>query len=180
MTHRNDLLHAASRILAGLLCAVCIGVPAAWARESAEAKAAYSQAGVHFEAEDYAGAIALYDQAIKADPDFISAYHDRGLAKLNLKDFKGALSDFQAILKREKNNDEALAYRGDAKAGLGDLKSALADYDRAIEMCPTCAYYYFGRGKLHLQAGDKAKAKLDLQEALDRNILDAEALMQGL
>ena len=169
-----------ARTLACSLFVACIGISAASAAESGAAQQAYDAAGARFEAEDYAGAIALYDQALKADPDFISAYSDRGLAKLNIKDFKGAIADYEAILKRKKDADEAYAYRGKAKAGLGDIKGALADHDKAISLCPTCGYFYLNRGKVHLQAGDKAKAKQDFLEAQDRGIFDAEELLQGL
>ncbi|HLP98116.1 MAG TPA: tetratricopeptide repeat protein [Sideroxyarcus sp.] len=178
MTSTTSLLPRT--FLACTLLAACLGMSAASAAEQGAAQQAYEAAGARFEAEDYAGAIALYDQALKTDPGFIAAYSDRGLAKLKIKDFKGAIADYEAILKRKKDADEAYAYRAQAKAGLGDIKGALADFDKAIGLCPTCGYFYLNRGKVHLQAGDKAKAKQDFLEAADLNVEDAQELLNGL
>ena len=43
--------------------------------------------------EDYQGAIADYNQAIKLQPDDATAYNNRGLAKSESGDIKGAIAD---------------------------------------------------------------------------------------
>lgn len=147
------------------------------------AQAAYDEAGRLFEQENYPAAVAAYDRALAADPAFRSALHDRGLAKLHGGDYAGAAADFGTLINRAKapeDADEAYAYRGQARAGLKDYAGALADLDRAIELCPTCGYFYFNRGKVRLQMGAKAEAKTDLTEAADRGVEEAMELLEGL
>ena len=44
---------------------------------------------------DYQGAIAAYTQAIKLNPNFAEAYHNRGIILTGqLKDYRGAIADF--------------------------------------------------------------------------------------
>lgn len=160
------------------LCSSCV-----LAKDTAQAKAFYEQASHRFEAEDFASAISLYSQAIKADPTYLSAWHDRGLAKLKQQDFKGAIADFEAILLRAKTDDEksdAYAYRGEAHTGLKNFKTAESDLNQAIALCPQCGYYFLKRGQLYLQMQQPDKAKADFQQAWDRNIEEAEPLLQGL
>ena len=150
---------------------------------NAAAQAAYDEASQLFERENYPAAVAAYDRALAADPAFKSALHDRGLAKLHGGDYAGAATDFSTLIERAKapaETDEAHAYRGQARAGLKDYAGALADFDRAIELCPTCGYFYFNRGKVRLQMGAKAEAKADLNEAADRGVEEAMELLEGL
>ena len=70
--------------------------------------------------KDYEGAIADYTQAILLNPEYASAYNNRGFAKYNQKDFEGAMVDYtQAILLNPKY---AVAHnnRGETKSILGD------------------------------------------------------------
>ena len=48
-----------------------------------------------FEAKDYYGAIADYTKAIELDPNYRSAYKNRGISKENLGDLKGACADWK-------------------------------------------------------------------------------------
>lgn len=153
------------------------------AEPDARAQSLYQEASQRFEADDFAGAIALYDQAIKADPSYLSAWHDRGLAKLKAQDFQGAIQDFNALLQGAKTDDDktdAYAYRGQARAGLKQFKAAIADLNQAITLCPACGYYYFNRSKIYLETGERDKARADLQEAASRNIDEAQALLDNL
>ena len=43
-------------------------------------------------------AIAEYDKAIKIDPNFLSAYYDRGQTREAMKDYDKARADYQAAV----------------------------------------------------------------------------------
>lgn len=81
-------------------------------------------------------AVAQYDLAIKADPDFALAYHNRGLAYRQLKRYNEAISDYCMVMKLKP--DVAVAYynRSMAYELKGDLESALADIQKYMEMEP--------------------------------------------
>ncbi len=46
-------------------------------------------------AHDYAGALSLYDEAVKMDPKNYLIYYNRAIAKLNLADNAGACEDLK-------------------------------------------------------------------------------------
>ena len=56
--------------------------------------------------EDYKGAIADYTKAIEINPNYASAYKNRGVSKEYLRDLSGACADWRKA------------------ASLGDMKSA--------------------------------------------------------
>ncbi|ROH91834.1 tetratricopeptide repeat protein [Stagnimonas aquatica] len=173
---------AATALFAGAVLALS-SLSAQAGSANAVAQAAYDEASQLFERENYPAAVAAYDRALAADPAFKSALQDRGLAKLRGGDYAGAAADFSTLIARAKapeETDEAYAYRGQARAGLKDYAGALADLGRAIELCPTCSYFYFNRGKVRLQMGAKTEAKADLTEAADRGVEEAMELLEGL
>jgi len=90
-----------------------------------------------FDKSDYQGAIALYNQAIRLNPNDAKSYYKRGRARYDLGDYQGAIADFTQVIKINPNYADAYYSRGSARYQLGDKQGATDDYNQAIQINPT-------------------------------------------
>jgi tetratricopeptide (TPR) repeat protein/predicted aspartyl protease len=97
----------------------------------ASADALVNQASSLTSRRDFAGAVALLDQAIALDDKRADALVLRGRAKRGLARDKEAAADFDQALALEPSNFEALLSRGAILARAGDLARARQDLDLA-------------------------------------------------
>ncbi len=98
------------------------------------------------EQKNYIESINYYNNAIKKEIDYSSAYLCRGLSKYELKDFTGAISDWQRAIFY--SNDKATTYLeiGDFKYSKGEKKESIEYYDKGIKENPKNWMLYFQRG----------------------------------
>jgi tetratricopeptide (TPR) repeat protein len=61
---------------------------------------------------------------------------------------------------------------------MGDFDQAIARIDRALALAPQKGLYYYGRGRVHLLAGQEEKAMADFHKAADLGDEDAINLLQ--
>lgn len=116
---------------------------------------------------NYAAALAAYDSALEAEPEFALAYARRGRAKQRLEDIDGALADYQAALER----DSALV---DARAGRcwlhllreQDLEQARADAETAVAAAPQNVEAQLCRGVLQLRGEEWEAARRSFDTVL--------------
>ncbi|MGH8338072.1 MAG: hypothetical protein ACRETL_14890, partial [Gammaproteobacteria bacterium] len=69
---------------------------------------------------DYAGAIADFTLAIQSDPEFVSAYIDRGYAKDKTGDYGGAIADFTQAIGLQPDDVSNIEQRAGARFHQGD------------------------------------------------------------
>ncbi len=81
-------------------------------------------------------AISYFDQAIKTDPEFAPAYHDRGVAYQRLGEIRKAVRDFDEALRLSDQNVSAYYNRGVCYTITKVYKRAIADYEKAVELAP--------------------------------------------
>lgn len=95
---------------------------------------------IKFEQKDYQGALTLFDEAIKLNPEFDYAYNNRGYAKLQLNDLKGARQDITKSLSL--NDQNAYAYKTYAQLLLAEKKDkqACEKLKKALELGYTEEY----------------------------------------
>lgn len=113
---------------------------------------ALNAAGVNkYQAKDYAGAIALFNEALDNVPNFQRAKDNlaiaqgdqgsaQGMAQFKAGDYAGAAATFDLVVKAQPNNKGALANRDAAQAELaikaGDFATAVAKLQEALAAAP--------------------------------------------
>lgn len=122
--------------------------------------------------QNFEEAIVEYTKVIALQPDNLDAYHNRGIAKANLKDYNGAILDFTNTIKINPNHDLAYYNRGNAKDDLKDFKDAITDYNKAIKLNPNNSNYFNNRGIAKGHLSDFNGAIADYSKAVDLNPQD--------
>jgi tetratricopeptide (TPR) repeat protein/predicted small lipoprotein YifL len=100
--------------------------------------AAYNGRGnAYFNKKDYDRAIADYTETIKLDPQFTTAYTNRGYVYLTFKkDYDLSIADFTQAVSLNPNDAGAYNYRGNAYFRNNDYDRAIADYTEAVRLNP--------------------------------------------
>jgi tetratricopeptide (TPR) repeat protein len=134
-----------------------------------------SEARAKLKAEDYQGAIALFNQALASESNNLEAYYSRGEAFFSLKDYEAAIADFNRFLQLSPNNQVAYFYRGYIRAEKGDYQGAIADYNQAIQLDANLDLTYTNRGFAYAKLGDTQNAISDYDQAIQLNPESATA-----
>jgi tetratricopeptide (TPR) repeat protein len=79
---------------------------------------------VYVKKREFTLAVADFDQAIRLDPRYKTAYVYRGVANYNRTAYDSAIADFDAALRLDPDAIEALYGRGMAKQKNGDSSGA--------------------------------------------------------
>ena len=87
-------------------------------------------------------AIADYDAAIRANPQYAVAFANRGLAKRDKGDVDGGIADLSRAIEINPKLASAYVARGVTKLRTGDAEAAIIDYTHAIEIDPKLAPAY--------------------------------------
>ncbi|MEM1328176.1 MAG: tetratricopeptide repeat protein [Bacteroidota bacterium] len=86
--------------------------------------------------DDLEGAIAVYEEINRIDPQYEDAYFNAGLVYLDLGNFEKARQQFDLTLKFSPTHIRAYFYRGLASEFLGNAAAAKQDYEQALRMKP--------------------------------------------
>ncbi|WP_310487702.1 tetratricopeptide repeat protein [Chamaesiphon sp. VAR_69_metabat_338] len=92
----------------------------------------YQQGLAKAKAGDYQGAIADFDLALIATPEWAEVYYRRGLAYFDLGDTLTAVSDYTQALAIDSHHRDCSYARALARLTLKNFPGALVDIDRAI------------------------------------------------
>jgi lipoprotein NlpI len=87
-------------------------------------------------AENWEGAVAAYDAALKIKPDYHEALNNKGLALLDLGRYEDAIAAYDAALQIKPDTHEALSGKGVALGYLGRYEEAIAAHDAALKIKP--------------------------------------------
>jgi tetratricopeptide (TPR) repeat protein len=128
-------------------------------------------------ADDYAGAIAIYDAILEQFPkDFVTVYASRAEDLAEIKEYKKAIADYTTALDLDtsENSKElvldhgvVLKMRGEAKQYSGDREGAVADFTQALALNPGDTELFSDRADNRLRIGDCAGAISDYSSALE-------------
>lgn len=117
--------------------------------------------------KEHKGALELYDQAIKTDPELPDAYSERGNVHLIQKKFDAAKTDYDKALELDDRHVIAYLGRGSSLSNLNKFDDAKKDYDKAIELEPNQVLGYSGRANLFTRQGKYSEAKKDFEKVLE-------------
>jgi len=113
------------------------------------------------EERDYQKAIDNFNEAIKLDPLYATAYGNRGIVYSKLGEYQKAIEDYNKAIEIYPNYTKAYFNRGSTYVKLEDYQQALKDYNKAIALNPEDPYIYVLRAFIYSHLGDIKKECAD-------------------
>jgi serine/threonine protein kinase len=113
----------------------------------------------------YEEALVAYEQAIRLDPNYASAYHKKGEALYTLKRYEEALVAYEQALRLNPNYAYAYNNKGNALYNLKRYEEALAAYEQALRLDPNYALAYHNEGLTLKQLGREHVAEQAFDKA---------------
>jgi Tfp pilus assembly protein PilF/uncharacterized RDD family membrane protein YckC len=126
----------------------------------------FERGNAHAGAEDYARAIADYDQALRRNPDDVRALCNMGTAYTFERDFDHAFEAYDHAIRLDPADATTLFDRGQAYLRKGDYDRAAADFGAAIRLKPDELLAFINRGAAYLELRDYAASLADFEAAL--------------
>lgn len=121
-------------------------------------------------------------QALRADPKCVAAYHDRGRIFLERKNYNQAFAEGQNLLMVQANSVGGQLLIAEIRFEAGDFTGAAADFARVIELDPRNSVARIGLGRILMRKGDveAAMRELDLAIALNPSYGSSAYLYRGV
>ncbi len=94
------------------------------------------RANASSEKDDFAGALAHYDAAIRLDPCRCDVLSTMGMMRVRLQDWPGAVSNFDQALRLDPENLDLIEYRAFAQLRARNYEAALIDLTRTLKASP--------------------------------------------
>ncbi|MEZ4668067.1 MAG: tetratricopeptide repeat protein [Anaerolineae bacterium] len=117
---------------------------------------------------DFAGAVAIYGQALRLDPDNAEIYNGRAVAQYRLDRIQLALEDMTRAIQLKPDYFQAYINRGDMYRLQGDPDRAMEDYNRALEVKEDAAAYN-RRGIIYSNQKQYDEAIAEYSRAIELN-----------
>ena len=114
-------------------------------------------------------ALVAYNQAIALNPQYATAYNNRGALRNKQGDLAGARIDYDLAIALDPQDAKAYYNRGTLHKEQGDMAGARTDLDQAIALDPRIAAAYINRGILRIGQGDPAGGRTDYDQAIAIN-----------
>jgi tetratricopeptide (TPR) repeat protein len=112
-------------------------------------------------------AITDFTTAITLDPNYASAFYNRGLAYERNGDYAHAAGDYDDLIRLQPANPEAWNARCRVRATVDQqLREALADCNESLRLAPDIADTISNRGFVYLKLGDFDKSIVEYDAAL--------------
>jgi tetratricopeptide (TPR) repeat protein/class 3 adenylate cyclase len=143
-------------------------VPAAGVAASvaSSAKAAFDDGMRLMDEDDAAQALRHFDEAIRAQPDFIDAYVERAEARRRLVQYELSLEDCNKIIQLKPDEPRGYNCRGFGHQLLKQYDAALPDFNEAIRRDPSFALAFMNRGTTYNLLQQYDRALQDFNEAI--------------
>ncbi len=125
--------------------------------------------------KDYSKAIEHYSNAIKLNPQMVSAYNNRGAAYSDTGAYDCAIEDLSKAIELNPNDAKAYTNRGAAYSERSENDRAIEDLNKAITLNSNNAKAHNNRGLAYLSIGAYDRAIEDLNKAIELDPNDAEA-----
>lgn len=132
-----------------------------------EASGLLGEANALYEAKDYEGAIAKYQEILASEPTLYQVNYNIGSAQRALGQLDEALASYQKVLEMDPMHTASMVSMGDVYVEKGELDQAVSYFEKAIgqtqdEIIP------FNVAEIYMSRGDAAKALEFYQIAAER------------
>ncbi len=117
--------------------------------------------------DNFNGAIELFDEAIRLNPNNALAYFGRGTVYSELKQHERALADFNKSIELDANYTDAYNNRGNVYFALENFDAALKDFDAAVQLNPDDGEILYNRGNTYMEKDDFDAAIRDFTKAIE-------------
>ena len=114
-------------------------------------------------------ALSLFNTAIKLKPNFAKAWYNKGLILRQKNNFHESLKALDNATKFDPLFSEAWYSKGAVLIGLKRLDEAFQACNKAIEIESNVFEPWFNRAFIYALKGEKRKANIDLQKAIELN-----------
>jgi protein O-mannosyl-transferase len=114
---------------------------------------------------DFAAAIQDMNEGLQVDPDNKNGYFNRSIAYFSTQQYDKALADYKTYLRYDPVNANIWYEAGMLQRSMQRNQEAIADLSQAIALNPKMGIAYIERARAHAQAGNKAVAQQDYQQA---------------
>jgi tetratricopeptide (TPR) repeat protein len=118
----------------------------------------YQQGLAKAKQRDYQGAIADFDLALIANPQWAELYYRRGLAYFDLGDILAAVSDYTRALELDREHRDSYYARALARLTLKNFPGALEDVEQAIKFGRDYALAYQLKGTVCKKLAQREQA----------------------
>lgn len=135
-----------------------------------------AQAAADKPAEDQTGTAMKKDAPVK-NADY---WFDKGALCATYGNDKAAIKYFQKVIELDPKRSGAYFEQGISYGQLEQFDKALPLIDKAIAMEPENGLFIYGRGRVHLLAGDEEKAMADFTKAAELDDEDAQIYMKSM
>jgi len=131
----------------------------------------------YFQKHDYDRALQDFDQAIKLNSRYSTAFHERCWTLAAVNKLDDALKDCTEALRPRPQFVPTLNSLGIVYLRLGRFDDAMTSYNAVLQTDPKSAYALYGRGTAKLKKGDQAGGEADI--AASKAIKDVAEEMTG-
>ena len=133
---------------------------------SGQSERLYSRGLVDFHRGRYANAVALFEQAVQADPQDAYALYYRGMTYGRMSRMQVAVNDLRQVLRLKPDFDQAALELGVALVQTGEYAEAVQWLDRAqrVPALDAPASLFRGVAELRLEQVDKARSDFERAE----------------
>ena len=107
-------------------------------------------------------------------------WFDRGALCATYGNDSAAIKFYQKAITLDPNRSGAYFTQGISYGQLDEFDKALGLIDKAIAMEPQNGLFIYGRGRVHLLAGNKRKAMADFRQAAELDDEDAQTYLKSI
>jgi tetratricopeptide (TPR) repeat protein len=125
--------------------------------------------------QDYDGAVAAFQEAVRLDRMNADSHNNLGLALGGKKDLEGAIAEFREAIRLDPDDANPHNSLGGALYHKGDLDGAIAEFREAIRLDPNDADVHSNLGNALADKGDLDGAIAEHQEAIHLDPTGADA-----
>jgi tetratricopeptide (TPR) repeat protein len=96
-----------------------------------------------FRSGDISGAITEYTGALELNSNYLQAYHNRGLSKLEQRNFRSAIENFTISIRLNPSTSRSYCCRSQARYELGDFNGSIEDLNNYMIKRKNCTVYFY-------------------------------------